>query len=134
MILDPDDLYHRYFIPVLEASGIRKIRLRDLRHTFESLLIQSGVSIVYVKDQMGHSSIQVTADTYGHLIPGADISYFDLLDRKSVVKHTAYRQQSATPAQPDENLEAAIPAYLIDLIGGGARDRTADLRVMNPSL
>jgi len=134
MILDPDDLYHRYFIPVLEASGIRKIRLRDLRHTFESLLIQSGVSIVYVKDQMGHSSIQVTVDTYGHLIPCADISYFDLLDRKSVVKHTAYRQQSATPAQPDENLEAAIPAYLVDLSGGGARDRTADLRVMNPSL
>jgi integrase len=54
-ILDPDNLYHRYFVPVLAASGIRKIRLHDLRHTFGSLLIQSGASIVYVKDQMGHS-------------------------------------------------------------------------------
>jgi integrase len=81
-ILDPDNLYHRLFIPVLKASGIRKIRLHDLRHTFGSQLIQSGASIVYVKEQMGHSSIQVTVDTYGHLVPGAQISYVDRLDEK----------------------------------------------------
>jgi integrase len=62
-ILDPDNLYHSYFRPVLTKSGFRKIRLHDLRHTFGSLLIQSGASIVYVKEQMGHSSIQVTVDT-----------------------------------------------------------------------
>jgi integrase len=81
-ILDPDNLYHRYFIPVLRESGIRKIRLHDLRHSFGSLLIQKGASIVYVKEQMGHSSIQVTVDTYGHLVPGADVSYVDRLDGK----------------------------------------------------
>jgi integrase len=81
-ILDPDNLYRRYFVPVLKKSGIRKIRLHDLRHTFGSLLIQSGASIVYVEDQMGHSSIQVTVDTYGHLIPGANVSYVDRLDQK----------------------------------------------------
>lgn len=57
-ILDPDNLYHRYFLPVLAAAGIRKIRLHDLRHTFGSQLIQRGATIVYVKEQMGHSSIQ----------------------------------------------------------------------------
>jgi integrase len=79
-ILDPDNLYHRYFRPVLTKSGLRKIRLHDLRHTFGSLLIQSGASIVYVKEQMGHSSIQVTVDIYGHLIPGANVSFVDRLD------------------------------------------------------
>jgi len=79
-ILDPDKLYHRYFQPVLTKSGLRKIRLHDLRHTFGSLLIQSGASIVYVKEQMGHSSIQVTVDIYGHLIPGANVSFVDKLD------------------------------------------------------
>lgn len=79
-ILDPDNLYHRYFVPVLKRSGIRKIRLHDLRHSFGSLLIQKGASIVYVKEQMGHSSIQVSVDTYGHLVPGADVSYVDRLD------------------------------------------------------
>lgn len=81
-ILDPDNLYHRYFVPVLTKSGIRKIRLHDLRHSFGSLLIQRGASIVYVKEQMGHSSIQVTVDTYGHLVPGADVSYVDRLDEQ----------------------------------------------------
>jgi len=65
---------------VLTKSGLRKIRLQDLRHTFGSLLIQSGASLVYVKEQMGHSSIQVTVDTYGHLIPGANVCFVDRLD------------------------------------------------------
>src|ERR1700693_3448352 len=33
-ILDPDNLYHRYFRPVMTKAEIRKIRLHDLRHTF----------------------------------------------------------------------------------------------------
>jgi integrase len=98
-ILDPDNFYHRHFVPVLGKSGIRKVRLHDLRHTFGSLLIQRGASIVYVKEQMGHSSIQVTVDTYAHLIPGADVSFVDRLDEKPVKERQA-PQRSATPAQP----------------------------------
>jgi len=79
-ILDPDNLYHRVFLLVLAKAGIRKIRLHDLRHTFGSLLLQNGASIVYVKEQMGHSSIQVTVDIYGHLIPGANVCFVDRLD------------------------------------------------------
>lgn len=94
-ILDPDNLYHRYFVPVLKESGIRKIRLHDLRHTFGSLLLQKGASIVYVKEQMGHSSIQVTVDTYGHLVPGADVSYIDRLDQR-----TSTQEPNATQVQP----------------------------------
>ncbi len=37
-------------------------------HPFGSLLIQDGASLIYVKEQMGHSSIQTTVDTYRHLI------------------------------------------------------------------
>jgi integrase len=79
-ILDPDNFYHRHFLPVLKESGIRKIRLHDLRHSFGSLLLQRGASLVYVKEQMGHSSIQVTVDIYGHLVPGADVAFVDRLD------------------------------------------------------
>jgi integrase len=98
-ILDPDNLYHRYFVPVLKKSRIRKIRLHDLRHTFGSLLLQKGASVVYVKEQMGHSSIQVTVDTYGHLVPSADVAFVDRLDSKPK-KPPKQRRPNATQAQP----------------------------------
>jgi integrase len=133
-ILDPDNLYHRYFQPVLTKAGLRKIRLHDLRHTFGSLLIQSGAPIVYVKEQMGHSSIQVTVDTYGHLIPGANVSYVDRLDGIAEPSAETSWQQSATPAQLAEVRETEVPPEGADLIGGGAWTRTTDLRIMRPSL
>jgi len=83
----------RVFKPLLKAAGLRTIRFHDLRHTFGSLLIQTGASLAYVRDQMGHSSIQVTVDIYGHLVPGANISFVDQLDRPG------FPHQSATPAQ-----------------------------------
>ena len=98
--MDPDNPYHRYFRPVLLKAGLRKIRLHDLRHTFGSLLIQSGASIVYVKEQMGHSSIQITVDTYGHLIPGANVSFVDRLDVDETRREG--QQQNATQAQAGE--------------------------------
>jgi integrase len=133
-ILDPDNLYHRLFLPVLAKAGIRKIRLHDLRHTFGSLLLQNGASIVYVKEQMGHSSIQVTVDTYGHLIPGANVSFVDRLDTVPVKELKTSPQQSATPAQPRDMEIPADLAQLVEEIGGGGRTRTYDLRIMRPSL
>ena len=53
----------------LKLAGIRQIRFHDLRHTFASLLIEQGAHPKYIQEQMGHSSIQVTMDTYGHLFP-----------------------------------------------------------------
>ncbi len=51
-----------------------------MRHTFGSLLIQQGESLAYVRDQMGHASIQVTVDIYGHLVPGGNRAAVDRLD------------------------------------------------------
>ena len=86
------------FLPVLVKAGICKIRLHDLRHTFGSLLIQNGASLVYVNEQMGHSSIQVTVDIYGHLIPGANVSFVDTLDARPDLSGKTSAQQNATPA------------------------------------
>ena len=69
-------LFHR----VLQKAGLRRIRVHDLRHTYASLLIQQGESLVYVKEQLGHSSIAVTVDVYGHLVPGGNRAAVDRLD------------------------------------------------------
>jgi integrase len=68
------------FNRMLEKAALRHIRVHDLRHTFASLLLQQGESVVYVKEQLGHASIQITVDTYGHLIPGANRGAVDRLD------------------------------------------------------
>jgi integrase len=133
-ILDPDNLYHRVFLPVLAKAGIRRIRLHDLRHTFGSLLLQNGASIVYVKEQMGHGSIQVTVDIYGHLIPGGDVCFVDRLDWVRAEEAETTPQQSATPAQQGE---MGVPPDILQVLestGGGGRTRTYDLRIMRPSL
>ena len=133
-ILDPDNLYHRLFLPVVAKAGIRRIRLHDLRHTFGSLLLQNGASIVYVKEQMGHSSIQVTVDTYGHLIPGANVCFVDRLDGVGTEEAKTSPHQSATPAQLGEFEVPPDLLQVVEEIGGGGRTRTYDLRIMRPSL
>ncbi len=61
-------------------SKPRRICFHDLRHSFASWLIGNDESLVYVKEQLGHHSIQITVDTYGHLIPGANRKAVNALD------------------------------------------------------
>ena len=68
-VLNPDNMIRDRVLPILEAAGIRAIRFHDLRHTFGAMLIAEAAPLNYVKEQMGHASIQVTVDTYGYLIP-----------------------------------------------------------------
>lgn len=79
-MLDGDNLRRRVHGATLKKAGLRHIRIYDLRHTFASLLIQNGESLAYVKEQMGHHSIQVTVDLYGHLVPGGNRQAVDRLD------------------------------------------------------
>jgi len=65
--LDPDNWYKRRFVPTVQRAGLRKLGLHALRHTYASLLINQGENIKYVSHQLGHASIQITADLYGHL-------------------------------------------------------------------
>ena len=69
---DMQNVKNRHFYKCLEKAGLRRIRFHDLRHTFASLLIQDGQPLAYIKDQLGHSSIKLTVDIYGHLEPGAN--------------------------------------------------------------
>ena len=62
-VIKPDNIVPRYMEPALEKAGLRRFRFHDCRYTFGSLLIQDGASLAYVRDQMGHSSIQITVDT-----------------------------------------------------------------------
>ena len=123
--LEMNNFSQRTFKPLLTLAGLRTIRFHDLRHTFGSLLIQAGASLAYVRDQMGHSSIQVTVDVYGHLVPGANISFVDRLDGATIP------QQSAT--QPQQNSKRDIEDFREmlqnDWLGG--RDSNPDTQIQS---
>jgi integrase len=53
----------------VNAQGRKRIRFHDLRHTFASLLIAQGEHPKYISEQLGHASVQITLDRYGHLMP-----------------------------------------------------------------
>jgi integrase len=50
--------------------GLRPIGLHECRHTYAALMIAAGVNAKALSAYMGHSSITVTLDRYGHLMPG----------------------------------------------------------------
>ncbi len=63
----------RHFKPALVRAGLSpSVRFHDLRHTHASLLIAMGAHPKVVQDRLGHSSITVTMDIYGHLFPSLD--------------------------------------------------------------
>jgi integrase len=64
----------------LEAAGVEPITLHECRHTFASLMIAAGVNAKALSTYMGHSSITITLDRYGHLMPGNEDEAAGLLD------------------------------------------------------
>ena len=59
----------RWFYLVRDAAGIESGSLHTLRHSAASVLLGAGVPMPVVKDVLGHSSIAVTVDMYGHMAP-----------------------------------------------------------------
>jgi integrase len=64
----------------LNKAGLRNIRIHDLRHTYATTRLLSDHNIGDVSYQLGHSSIKITYDTYGHWLPGKFKSEVDELD------------------------------------------------------
>lgn len=80
-ILNDDNFRHRIFAPAVRRSGLGPLRFHDLRHTYAALMVAAGAHPKYLQAQMGHSSIRVTLDLYGHLYPDANRSVLVELDR-----------------------------------------------------
>ena len=65
-------IYRTHFRPAAARAGVPGTRWHDLRHTCASLLIAQGGHPKAVMERLGHSSITVTLDRYGHLFPALD--------------------------------------------------------------
>lgn len=71
--LSPRNLMRHYYRLIKEIQtkhpDFPKIRFHDLRHTHATLLLKAGIHPKIVQERLGHSSINVTLDTYSHVLP-----------------------------------------------------------------
>lgn len=72
----------RKAVKVAQSRGLTKRpRFHDLRHSHATMLLSNGVSIVTVSLRLGHSSVAVTGDTYGHQGTGDDAAILAIFAR-----------------------------------------------------
>jgi integrase len=57
------------FWRICARAGVPRVRLHNLRHTHATLLLKAGVNPKVVSERLGHQSIGITLDLYGHVLP-----------------------------------------------------------------
>lgn len=76
----PTTSLQRAFTIGIKQSGVKKIRLHDLRHSFATNAINNGCNIVAVSHYLGHSTVQQTLETYTHLLEKTDAEMVHKMD------------------------------------------------------
>jgi len=79
------NMIDQYFRKAVKASGVKRIRIHDLRHSHATWLINSGVNIVAVSKRLGHKDVSTTLNTYTHLLESSD--------NDMIQKINAYKKQ-----------------------------------------
>jgi integrase len=62
-----------YFYRSLKKAELPHTTLRSLRHVAITILIEHGVSTKVAQERLGHTTMRMTADTYAHISPNAQI-------------------------------------------------------------
>lgn len=64
----------------IKATGVRRIRLHDLRHSHASLLVEMGFQPLAIAERLGHEKIETTLNTYSHLYPNKQAELAEQLE------------------------------------------------------
>lgn len=122
------NMVHKTFHHLIDAAGLRRIRLHDLRHGHASLMLAAGVEMALVSKRIGHSSQTITADLYSHLLPGASRG---AAEKASALVPRKPRDQSVTNrpfgAQSAVSPDGVAAGQLDDSESDGSRVRLIEL-------
>lgn len=72
--------FRRVWLAALKRAGLEGVRVHDLRHTHAAILISAGRPLTAIQHRLGHSSIAVTSDLYGHLMKNVDEGILAAID------------------------------------------------------
>ena len=82
----PNTITHAWS-KLVRHTGLKVIRLHDARHTHASIMLKQGIHPKIVQERLGHSSIQITLDTYSHVAPGLQDAAAKRFDDILGIKH-----------------------------------------------
>ena len=112
------------FNRILDAAGLCRRGPHQMRHTFASLLLQSGAQITYVSSQLGHKDASITLRVYAHWLPSiSSVRGVDLLD------HAHLSASQAHPSTGDAEWRNAVSPYARVVSRDGIEPSTRRLRV-----
>jgi integrase len=72
--------FRRTWVKACERAGLEGLRVHDLRHTHAAILISKGQPLTAIQRRLGHNSIAVTSDLYGHLMTEVDEGILAAID------------------------------------------------------
>lgn len=102
--MDPDNFRKRVWKRAMDKSGLRRRTPHDMRHTYATLRLSKGDPLAEVAKEMGHSSAQITFQTYYKWLPCESRSDIDELDDVA----NDHTQPSATYPQPETKKDQAV--------------------------
>lgn len=101
--------FWRVYVKYAAAAGLEGLRIHDLRHTHAAHLIAGKVPLTGIQRRLGHSSITVTSDLYGHLLPVVDDdiisaveSSLSKIDFRGILGETVAERPGAARSDPEE--------------------------------
>ncbi len=71
---------HREMDRGAKESGVKRIRIHDIRHSHASLLVEMGFTPLAIAERLGHEKIETTLNTYSHLYPNKQGELADKLE------------------------------------------------------
>lgn len=113
-----DNAVKRYLNPALRTAGLRKVSFHSLRHSNASMRIQAGQNIKYIQSQMGHASINITLDIYGHLFNDVNFNRQQVELLETSFKSVRNPLEKPAISNKKELQESCNPLILF---GGGER-------------
>lgn len=91
-----------------KKTGVKKIRIHDIRHSHASLLINQGCDALILADRLGHEKVSTTLNTYSHLFPHKQQSLVESLESLGAAAQPA-------PEPPDGDLSLITLSGIDDI-------------------
>ena len=101
--LDPDNVSH-WFSRICRRAGLGHWHLHELRHSGASLMLAQGTDLYVVSEVLGHSSVAITKDVYGHLVEGQKRTAATRMS-EALLTPNGSRNGSQSPPAPDADAD-----------------------------